>query len=88
MKKLKWIIIILTLTSFFSYSQKYTFEKTAIVGVFDGEGKTKSDIFSSINKWISLNYNSAKSVVQLNDKEAGNIIVKGINEVKLRNCPY
>ena len=47
--------------------------------------KSKSEIFASINKWISINYNNAKNVVQMNDLESGNIIIKGINEVKYKN---
>ena len=78
-------ILFLTLTSFKCYSQEYTLEKKTVTGVFDAERITKSEIFSSINKWISLNYNSALSVVQLNDKEAGNIILKGINEAVYKN---
>ena len=68
-----------------AYPQDYQINEKSIVGVFDVPGKNHSEIFSSINKWISLNYNSAQNVVQLNDKEAGNIIVKGINEVLFKN---
>lgn len=66
-------------------SQEYEIKEKAIIGVLETPDKTKSEIFSSINKWISLHYNSAKNVVQLNDKEAGNIIVKGINGVAYKN---
>ncbi len=74
-----------SLISVVLYSQEYTLEDKTVVGVFDAPKKTKSEIFSSINKWISINYNSAQGVVQLNDKEAGNIILKGINEAVYKN---
>ncbi len=74
-----------TMTSFQCYSQEYKSEEKTITGIFDVEGKTESEIFSSINKWIALNYNSALNVVQLSDKESGNIIVKGINEASYKN---
>lgn len=87
MKNLKLIlgILIFIMSSHQSFSQEFTLDNKTITGVFDAKDQTKSEIFSSINKWISLNYNSAQSVVQLNDKEAGNIIVKGVNEVVYKN---
>jgi hypothetical protein len=78
-------IILVLMTSLHSYAQEYALEEKTITGVFDTEGKTKAEIFASINIWIALNYNSAQNVVQLNDKESGNIIVKGINEAVYRN---
>lgn len=87
MKKRNFILwsLLILMTSLNCYSQEYTLEKKTIIGVFDTEGKTKAEIFSSINKWIALNYNSAQNVVQLNDKESGNIIVKGINDAVYKN---
>ena len=67
-------------------SQEYNYTKNAITGVFSVENKSKNEIYSSINKWISINYNSAKNVIQLNDKDAGNIIIKGINESTYKNA--
>ena len=77
--------LLVLMTSLNCYAQEYTIEEKTIVGVFDAEGKTKGEIFSTINKWIALNYNSAQNVVQFNDKESGNIIVKGINETLYKN---
>lgn len=73
------------MTSMHCYGQEYTYEEKTIAGIFTAEGKTKDEIFSSINKWISLNYNSAQDAVQFNDKESGNIIVKGINKAIYKN---
>jgi hypothetical protein len=67
------------------YAQTYTTEDKVLTGVFDTQGKTKAQIYSAINKWISINYNSGKSVTQLSDVDAGNIVVKGINEVSYPN---
>jgi hypothetical protein len=67
------------------YAQTYTTEDKVLTGVFETQGKTKAQIYSAINKWISINYNSGKSVTQLSDVDAGNIIVKGINEVSYPN---
>lgn len=43
-------------------------------------GKTKDDLYVKINEWVALNFKSANNVIQMNDKEAGKIIVKGVTE--------
>ena len=83
MKNLFFVISIMFSTSI--YAQTYTTEDKVLTGVFDTQGKTKAQIYSAINKWISINYNSGKSVTQLSDVDAGNIVVKGINEVSYPN---
>ena len=83
MKKI--ILGIFVFMSFLLNAQEYKIEDKALTGIFEVQGKTKGQIYSAINKWISINYNSGKSVTQLSDGEAGNIIVKGINEVSYPN---
>ena len=75
------MLFITTITN----AQEYKLEGKVITGTFDVKDKSKSEIFSSIKKWISINYNNPKNVVQMDDLEAGNIIIKGINEVKYKN---
>ena len=75
----------MTLTSSKIYGQEFEYAEKTITGIYQADGKSKSEIFSAINKWIALNYNSAKNVVQLNDKESGTIIVKGINKAVYKN---
>jgi hypothetical protein len=83
MKNLFFAMLVMLSTSI--YAQTYTTEDKVLTGVFETQGKTKAQIYSAINKWISINYNSGKSVTQLSDVDAGNIIVKGINEVSYPN---
>lgn len=85
MKNLILILTFLTLTSSKIYEQEFEYAEKTITGIYQADGKSKAEIFSAINKWIALNYNSAKNVVQLNDKESGTIIVKGINEAVYKN---
>ena len=56
-----------------------------ITATVDAIGKTKSEIYSIINKWVSINYNSANDVIQMNDKESGIMIVKGLSAVSFIN---
>ena len=79
MKKI--VLGILIMVSFYSNAQEYKLEEKSVTGIFEANGKTKAELFSAINKWISVNYNSANSVIQLNDLESGTIIVKGINTI-------
>jgi hypothetical protein len=80
----KFILLMLFITTI-TNAQEYKFEEKTITGTFEVKEKTKSEIFSSINKWVSINYNSSKNVIQMNDLESGTIIIKGINEVKFKN---
>lgn len=66
-------------------AQEYKLEDKTVTSVFEVKEKTKAEIYASINKWISINYNSAKNVVQMNDLESGTIIIKGINKVIYKN---
>lgn len=79
------IILLMLFITTITNAQEYKLEGKTITGTFDIEDKSKSEIFASINKWISINYNSAKNVVQMNDLKSGTIIIKGINEVKYKN---
>lgn len=83
MKKI--LFTTLLMLSLSNYAQTYTIEDKTLTGVFEVQGKTKAQIYSAINKWISINYNSGKSVTQLSDSEGGNIVVKGINETTYKN---
>jgi hypothetical protein len=66
-------------------AQSFVTEEKTITGTFDAKERNKSELYASINKWISINYNSAINVIQLNDLESGIIIVKGINELEYNN---
>ena len=56
-----------------------------ITATINAIGKSKSEIYSTINKWVSINYTSANDVIQMNDKEAGTMIVKGLNSLSFIN---
>ena len=67
-----------------SNAQEFQIENKAIVGNFETESKNKTELFNSINNWISLNYNPSKNV-KLNDSEAGKIVITGINEISYKS---
>jgi hypothetical protein len=84
-KLMKKIISIMLFITTITNAQEYKLEEKTVTGIFEVKDKTKAEIFASINKWISINYNSAKNVIQMNDLESGTIIIKGINEVSYKN---
>lgn len=45
--------------------------------VIPAEGITKEKLYVILNYWYTMTFNSAKAVIQLNDKDAGTIIGKG-----------
>ncbi|MDE5791473.1 MAG: DUF4468 domain-containing protein [Muribaculaceae bacterium] len=47
------------------------------VTVLDSIPKTKEQIYVAVNDWFIRSFNDGKSVIQLNDKDAGCIIGKG-----------
>lgn len=77
--------ILLFLTPMFAISQDLKMEEKSITGIFEAKSYNKSEIYSLLNKWVSINYKSAKAVIQLNDLESGTIIIKGINTVVFKN---
>ena len=79
------VIIAFCILSTTINAQEFKIEEKTVTGVFENKEKTKSDLFALINKWISVNYNSAKNVIQMNDAESGTIIIKGINEISYKN---
>ena len=66
-------------------AQEFKIEEKTITGLFESKEKNKAELFAQINKWISINYNSSKNVIQMNDLESGTIIIKGINDVNYKN---
>ena len=84
----KIVLGLLMVMSFYSNAQEYKLEEKSVTGIFEANGKTKAELFSAINKWISVNYNSPESAIELNDAEGGNIIVKGITEGKYNLKPF
>lgn len=79
------LLITFFILSIRTYSQDFKIEEKSIIGVFECKDLSKSEIFSAINKWVSINYNSSKTVIQMNDLESGTIIIKGTNLLKHKN---
>ncbi|WP_278932684.1 DUF4468 domain-containing protein [Parabacteroides johnsonii] len=69
-----FITIILLLNSTIVYSQ----DELKIDTVMSLPGIKKDVAFTKASEWIAKNYNSAKDVVQLSDKDASTIICKGM----------
>ncbi len=47
------------------------------VQVIPAEGKTKEQLYVTLNYWFTATFNDANSVIKLNDKELGTIIAEG-----------
>lgn len=45
--------------------------------IYNAPGKTKDQIYVEVNNWFVHSFGSGKSVIQLNDKDAGCVIGKG-----------
>ena len=79
---MKYLFLLLfTITSIPSIGQELI--QNSDTGYYESQGVielnelNKDEIFTGALEWIALKYNSANDVIQLKDKEAGKIIVKG-----------
>lgn len=53
-------------------------KQVTYTGVVEVPGATQAQLYSRAFEWVAKRYNSAKDVVQMQDKESGKIVVKGI----------
>lgn len=58
----------------------------AYTGVVEVPGATQAQLYSRAYEWVAKTFNSAQNVIQMQDKESGKIIVKGV--VKAYNKKY
>ena len=84
MHKFIFSLFFIIITSGDAFCQDIEVQNKSVTGVFQADGRTQSEIYSAINRWISINYGSAKEVIELNDESAGNIILKGVNTVEVK----
>lgn len=85
-KNLIFAILITLMFSITSFGQEYEIEERTVTGIFEVKGKSKSELFSELNKWVSINYKASEHVIQMNDKESGILIIKGTKEVQYENA--
>ena len=86
MKMIGKAFILFGLLSFFTgkaLSQKVDRNEKSISYVVDASGLDKNTIHSYLFKSIALLYNDANNVIQINDRDTGIIILKGINEITI-----
>lgn len=57
------------------------FPKPFKVEKIDSANGKKDELFVKANEWVAKTFNSAKDVIQMHDKDAGEIIVKAIVSV-------
>jgi hypothetical protein len=46
--------------------------------IIEASGIKKDLIYSRVREWVALNFKSAQNVIQMDDKESGKIITKGL----------
>jgi len=84
MKTIKLIVGLIVLTSLnLSAQETLSFEK-----VIKTDSVGKKIIFATINDWFATTYNSSNDVIQMNDKDAGILIGKGLFEYNSNRHPF
>jgi Domain of unknown function (DUF4468) with TBP-like fold len=75
MKQLKYAAILIIL---FGCAGMEPAKESSIESVIDVPGRAKDQIYSSTKIWIAETFNSAKAVIEDDDKEAGRVIGNGL----------
>ena len=75
MKKILFILLLVCI-KLTSYSQD-TAAKAYYTGIVKADSISKADLYSRAKSWIASSYNSPKSVIQMEDKDAGEIVANG-----------
>lgn len=57
-------------------------------GVVQVPGATKADLYARAHDWVARSYRSANDVLQLQDKDAGHLIVKGFTRVASKGSDF
>jgi hypothetical protein len=77
---MKKLLLLLALIPFIAYAQNDSIPmkngKIEYSGVVSAPGKTKNEIYITVKQWISETHKSSKYVIDLDDKDAGIIIIK------------
>ena len=61
--------------------------KVSYEGVVKVEGASATDLYIKANEWFAMAFNSANNVIQMQDKDAGKIIGKGLFKVAKSGYP-
>jgi hypothetical protein len=80
MKKMLFIAILSLVCIGVNAQDRLSFEK-----VIKADSVSKNDIYVSVKEWIGINYVSAKAITEIDDKEAGLIIVSPLTDYGFNN---
>jgi hypothetical protein len=85
MKKVQFLIITIVLISSTSYGQSnlpIKDGKVTYTNVINIDSVRKDELFVRAKKWFATTYKSANDVIQMDDKDAGEIVGKGNMQIK------
>ena len=93
MKKLVFIVFLIAFSSL--KAQILPIDSVTKLVTYQGvetvSGKTKLEIYSALRGWVATAFKDSKSVIQMDDKDAGKIICVGnipVSFLNRRNEPY
>src|SRR5690606_17454969 len=84
MKKLLLFIMLIVSGSAFAQSNEIPWDENGEVTfteVVQVEGVDAADLYTRAKLWFTETYNSSKDVIQMDDKEAGVIVGKGLSKL-------
>lgn len=71
-----------------SFSGLFAQERLSFEKVITVDSIKKNDIYNGLKEWVGMNFVSAKNVIELDDKEAGLIIVNPLRDYTIGKLQY
>jgi len=85
MKRLSLFILLFIVSAGFTYGQNDLIEAKSITEVYELNDISKTETFSRVVKWFTLEENAINDEISVSNREEGHIEVKGITKVLFKN---
>ena len=83
MKKALFSLCMLFLVATIQAQEPLSFEK-----VIQADSIKKDAIYNGLKEWVGMNFRSAKNVIEIDDKEAGMLLLRPVSDYKMKGLPY
>lgn len=91
MRKKFLLVVAITCISLFTSAQELPLDaetkKVSYTEVIEVPGVKKDELYIRAHTWFAKTYGSSKSVLEIQDKESGKLLGKGLTDVVFKNPP-
>lgn len=83
MRKIAFMSVML-----FVFAGVFAQEPLSFSEVVQADSATKDQIYFKLKEWVGTSFNSAKAVIEIDDKDAGLIIIRPVSDYSMRGLVY